>query len=286
MISTLFSRLTSGVWMMDPIRFQSVLKIAAEKASLSLRDLQAAHAPAGSVNAAIPWDMPGAIPGPSVANGIATIPISGVMDYRVSNFEAWYFGLADTARIQEWITAAANDATVRGIFLDVNSPGGNAQGVPELAQLIADAAQSKPVFAFTDTLMASAAMYSAAPATAIYASPSAIIGSIGTYIAIYDWTAFLESMGIKLELFKSGAYKAAGIAGAPLSDAQRANFQDAVNKHAASFKAFVQSVRPTVADSTMQGQTFQGLEAVPLGLADSLATRAKALADLTTAAGW
>ena len=94
------------------------------------------------------------------------------------------------------------------------------------------------------------------------------MGSIGVYIALYDYSKMLEEMGIKLELFAAGDYKGLGLPGNPLSDVQRAFLQENVARSYAQFTGFVRAQRGSVAVSTCQGQWFDGEQAVALNLAD------------------
>ena len=277
-LDPVLTRIASGVWMMGEADFSAFLsRIVYDSAPTRMKSAVMNAAAAGKD--VMPWDKPGAFPTPSNVDGVAIIPISGTMDFRLSNFEMWWYGLADTARIDEWVTAAANDPAVKAIVLDINSPGGNAQGVPELAVTIQAARNAKPVIAYSDTLIASAAYYAAAGASAIYATGSSAIGSIGSYIAIYDYSKMLADLGIELQLFKSGPLKGAGIMGKPLSEEQKAHFQDQVNRHAAAFKSFVISNRPAVQEASMQGQTLFGSDALTAGLIDSIAKRSAAMKD-------
>lgn len=281
-LDPILARIASGVWMMGQADFSAFLARIVHDSAIT--KMKSAAVQSAAADKLMPWDMPGAFPTPSNVDGVAIIPISGTMDFRLSNFEMWWYGLADTARIEEWVATAANDPNVKAILLDVNSPGGNAQGVPELASTIAAARNVKPVLAFTDSIMASAAYYAAAGAHAIYGTGSSTVGSIGSYIAIYDYTKMLADWGIELQLFKSGPLKGAGIMGKPLSDEQKAHFQEQVDRHAGAFKSFVTANRPAVSDAAMQGQTFFGTDAKDVNLLDSIAKRSAALKDAKTLA--
>jgi ClpP class serine protease len=81
--------------------------------------------------------------------------------------------------------------------------------------------------------MASAAYWIGVTADAIFAEPSAEIGSIGVYSAFLDESRAFEMEGLKTELFKTGKYKGMGMPGLPLTEDQRALIQaevDRVNK--------------------------------------------------------
>jgi signal peptide peptidase SppA len=199
---------------------------------------------------------------------LATIPIIGLVGHRIGMLEKTC-GVVDVRDIRNNVKAALDNPLVETIVFDVNSPGGTVTGVPELASYIAEAAKKKKCVAFTDTLMASAAYYLMAGVDEIIATPSADIGSVGVYQALLDVSQLYEDMGVKVELFKDGEYKAMGIEGIPLTDKQRELLQSEVNKISVMFKGFVKQYRK-VSDETLQGQTFMGFDAAKNGLVDGI----------------
>lgn len=220
----------------------------------------------------------------SVSDGIATIPVQGVMGRRLSGIEKKCGGV-DTSEVAAMFAAALADPTVQGILMLVDSPGGMVQGSVELSRAIADAAEIKPVFAYTDGTMASAAYGASVGATQIYASESAQIGSIGTYMAILDRSEEFKAAGQKVEMFAAGKYKAAGFSGLTLSDEQKAYFQNRVDESNQQFQSWVSQNRPDVSEEDMQGQVFWADSALEAGLIDAVAPLDQALADLKTICG-
>jgi len=101
-------------------------------------------------------------------------------------------------------------------------------------------------------------------------TPSATVGSIGVYMAIPDVSKAYESMGVRMDVIKSGTLKGAGIEGTSLSEAQRANLQEQVNAIHADFKAAVLGKRRSVEASDMEGQVFSGKVAAQKGLVTGL----------------
>jgi len=217
--------------------------------------------------------------GMEIVDGVAIIPIDGVLDKRVSAM-ARQSGATGLDDIEGMLVQALQDDAVQGIFLDVNSPGGSVTGTPELAKKIAAAATVKPVVAYTDTLMASAAYWLAAGANAIYASESASVGSIGVYMAWTDSSRAYEMAGLKTELIKHGKYKAAGVEGLSLTDEQRELMQQSVDQIAGWFNAFVSKYRAAMPESAMEGQTFFGVDAVAVDMIDATGSADAAMAEL------
>lgn len=202
-----------------------------------------------------------------VIDGIAHIPVGGVIGRKLTGYEKGS-GAVDSLDIENDLDQAEEDPRVRGILLDIDSPGGVVNGTPELADRIAQV--EKPVFAFTGALMCSAAYWLASSCDQIYALRSAEIGSIGVYIPYVDYTEYYKQMGVGVKVIKSGQYKGMGYPGTPLSEEQQKLLQDRVNKIAEEFYLQVRGARGDVAAETMQGQTFDAREAMTRKLVDGL----------------
>lgn len=215
-------------------------------------------------------------------DGICTVSVTGPLMRSPSRFMEAYYGATDFEEIAESVTAAAKDPSVRGIFLDIDSPGGTVNGTPECAQAIIEAKAIKPVYAFTSGLMASAAYWLGSQATKVYCTPSSIVGSIGVIVSFLDVKGALDSMGLKMEVFAAGKFKAAGLPGTSLTDEQRENFKSRVEATYKDFKAAVLSSGRLIPDSAMEGQTFYGKEAEKLNLAGVVKNRAEAMSRLQT----
>lgn len=217
------------------------------------------------------------IPGPSIEGGIAIIPIQGTMIHKVGELGA-YLGAIDHQVIGNQLDAAV-DASVSGILLDAGSPGGTVQGTPELAEKIGRIAQEVPIFAYTDSLMCSACYYACAGCTAIFATPSATVGSIGVIWETYNVAKALEQIGIEFNIFTSGPFKGTGHPAKQLTEEQAAWMQEHVDMLATEFKAHVLSFRD-VDDTEMQGQVFTGRQAANNGLIDGNVSRFDEVLDM------
>jgi signal peptide peptidase SppA len=214
----------------------------------------------------------------SLVDGVAVVPLYGVIGRRVSALEQ-SSGVSDVGAFANAVQAAANDQQARAIVLDIDSPGGTVGGVQAAADAVRAANAVKPVIAHSGDLMASAAYWIGAAAGAVYADETAVIGSIGVYAAVLDSSRAMEMQGLKSEVFASGPYKGAGMPGTSLTDEQRQNIQARVDALAGVFKADVRRGRPAVADDAMQGQTMLAGQALTAGLIDSVATLPRAIAD-------
>jgi ClpP class serine protease len=135
-----------------------------------------------------------------VSGSVASIEINGPLSPDGPCFLARLFGFGGTA-YNDIITAAnliKGDDSIKKVFLNVNSPGGEVQGVDQTYQAIAELAKTKEVIAINKGMMASAAYWLSSAATSILAeSPSAETGSIGVVATVIDSTEQDKQNGIK-----------------------------------------------------------------------------------------
>lgn len=196
----------------------------------------------------------------------AIIPIHGIIGKHLSMLEMMCGG-CDLDVVNDMLDAANSDSKIERIALDFRSPGGTVTGIPETARKIASL--SKPSIAFSDSECCSAAYWLASQAQQFYVTESADVGSIGVYMAWLDRSRQLENAGIKVNAISAGKYKLAGAPFKPLTDEERAMFQASVDKIHEQFKAAVRRHRE-IPNSAMEGQVYDGEQAVELGLVDGV----------------
>lgn len=140
--------------------------------------------------------------GTIVPQGVALVPIIGPI-FRRGGGLTEAFGFTSYDQIQDRIWRAVHSTSVEQIMLLVDSPGGNAQGCEETASAIAAAASRKPVVAFVDGLMCSAALWLGAQAKVVVATPSSEIGSLGVYALHLNFEEQLRKEGISARFIVS-----------------------------------------------------------------------------------
>ena len=215
-----------------------------------------------------------------VVEDVAIIQVSGIITKRMDSFMKSCCGMHDIDDIEQALREAEENPRVRGIFLYVDSPGGSVTGTPECGKMVAET--TKPVVAFTDTMMASAGYWIPSGADVIVATPSSEVGSIGVYMAVLDASRAYEMAGYDQLLFKDGKYKGAGYPGTELTPEQSEHFQAEVMEISDWFKGAVTTHRIGVEAETMQGQTFGGNEAMRRGLIDEVGDYDFAMNELRT----
>ncbi len=213
----------------------------------------------------------------TIEDGIGVIAIEGPILRKPDTIARIFLGATSSEEISEALREAAARPDIKAVFLNIDSPGGTVAGTPELAASVASLNERKPVYAFSSGLMCSAAYWIASQARAIYATPSAQVGSIGVVQAVVDSSAAIDKAGIKVEVFSVGKYKAMGAPGTALTDDQRELIQSNLAEIAAEFHDAVLSRGRAIPAEAMEGQTFSGKQAQRHNLAGMVPDRAEAM---------
>ena len=213
----------------------------------------------------------------TIEDGIGVIAIEGPILRKPDLIARVFLGATSSEEIGEALREAAGRNDIKAVFLNIDSPGGTVAGTPELAAAVASLNERKPVYAFSSGLMCSAAYWVASQARAIYATPSAQVGSIGVVQAVIDSSAAIDKAGIKVEVFSVGKYKAMGAPGTALTDDQRELIQSNLAEIAAEFHDAVLSRGRAIPAEAMEGQTFSGKQAQRHNLAGMVPDRTEAM---------
>jgi signal peptide peptidase SppA len=165
----------------------------------------------------------------AVMDGVARIAVHGTLVARGGFVDA-ASGLRSYEQIAADLEAALADPSVRAIVLDVDSPGGEMTGLVPLVRKLRAARAVKPVSAVAQDQALSAAYAIASAAGSLYASETAILGSIGVIVMHLDQSAMDEQLGLRWTPIIGGAHKADFSSHTPLSDGARARLQAVVDE--------------------------------------------------------
>lgn len=207
-----------------------------------------------------------------VRNGVAVIDISGTMTKSLTFFQM-IFGGRTMPDMERQIREATSDNAVNAIMLRIDSPGGTVAGTSDLADAVFAARKRKQVTAYISDLGASAAYYVASQADRIYADADAMVGSIGVYLVIPDYSKMAEADGVKINVVRAGEMKGAGTFGTEVTDKQLAEFQREVDQ---LNEVFVETVARGRGWSTSKtralndGRLHIGQHALKAGLIDGI----------------
>lgn len=216
---------------------------------------------------------------------VTVLPLHGVLGYRMNQFED-VSGGTSTERFGRWFSEAVQDSSVGAIVMDIDSPGGTVDGLPELADQIFKARESKPIYAVANAMAASAGYYIGAAASQLWVTPSGTVGSIGTFAEHYDYSKALENAGVKPTVITSAVspFKGEGNPDLPLPDDALAELQRVVDAYGEQFVSDVAKFRGVQASVVRrdfgQGRMAMADEAVSKGMADRVGTLDELMAKL------
>ena len=164
-----------------------------------------------------------------VTGGVAVLSLRGLITPKPSLMSLLFGGgggglMGFRASLREVL---GND-DITGIVIDVDSPGGLVDLVPETADELR--AAGKPTVAVANTMAASAAYWIASAADELVVTPSGDVGSIGVFMVHDDWSGFNERLGVQPTYIYAGQYKTEGNPDEPLTDEAKAEFQREVDE--------------------------------------------------------
>ncbi len=173
--------------------------------------------------------------------------------------------------LEEQLRYAAEDASIRAVVLEIDSPGGEAAASERLHFHILRLRRSKPVVVMVDSMAASGGYYMAAAADAIYCTPSSDVGNIGVI------SAYPENSFVVEDYLFTGPFKAFG--------SPRDSFVRQMEVLKDSFLACVFAQRGdrfaaagTDRHTLSRGEIYVGTRALQMGLVDYLGARQDAIA--------
>lgn len=175
---------------------------------------------------------------------------------------------------------AIKDPTVKAIILRINSPGGTVAASQELYETILKAKRKKPVVVTMGDIAASGGYYIASAADVIYANPGTLTGSIGVITSYLNFQEFLNKIGIKGVVIKSGEFKDIGNPTRQLTEQERKILQSLLDDTYNQFIHDVAKGRKLPLDKIKKlarGLIYTGRQAKQAGLVDHLGDYNKAL---------
>lgn len=204
--------------------------------------------------------------------------------------------------IKDQLYAAAADDSIKGVILEIDSPGGTIYG----ARAIADGVKyykettKKPVYAHISGTGASGAYWAAASADKIIVDYGSDVGSIGVIMGPFQYYnkvlsedggllggGVITEGGIESVTFTAGTSKDAGNPYRRLTPQEVSSLQKTVNNEYDNFVAYI-SERRGIPDATLRNQigalTYDPKTAAELKLVDRIANRQDAYDLLAEAA--
>lgn len=182
-------------------------------------------------------------------------------------------------RILKEIEGAAKDPKIKGVLLNVNSPGGAVPPSIEIAYAIKALQAKKPVVAYASGIMASGSYYASIYAQKIIANPGSIVGSIGVIMESADISELMDTIGVKTQTVKQGTYKQAGTPTRKWTAEERAELETLTKDTYELFVADVSDARGlkrSDAKAYADAHIFSAKRAKAVGLIDEIAVMSEA----------
>lgn len=225
-----------------------------------------------------------------VADGVAVIPIHGVMVKRSQIWHGWY-----STRViigsDHWSVVCGdlqNRTDVETLIFDFDTGGGQVAGTERLGDAIWKARQSgKRTIAVVNEFCASAGLWAASQCERVVMPATGSIGSLGVYTVHVDNTRAWEEFGFDKTVIHRGKYK--GIDERALDADAKADLQRFID---GKYSLFVDAVArgrglssEEVTSRWGESQLFTGSEAVSSGLIDEIGTLQDVLESLRAGRG-
>lgn len=262
--------LLNDAWAIKPSHLEQIQRLYFERkerrlSAAELRDVELAIGRPLNNNDDKPYQ---------VIDGVAVIPVLGSIAKRGSMFTN-VSGLTSYEAIQRNLRQAQSDPQVTAALLNFDSPGGVANGTPTCAAAIERFGKVKPIAAWTDGMMTSAAQWlGAATGDIRIANDTTELGSIGVIARHVDVSRMEEIEGVKTTVLTAGRYKGVGHPYAPLSSEHQGVMQERLDYLYSAFANAMAGYRNVSIDEVLKtmadGRIFTGKQAIDIGLADGM----------------
>jgi protease-4 len=171
------------------------------------------------------------------------------------------------------IRKVADDESIRGAIVRVDSPGGDAFASEEILHEIRRLSTKKPVVISMSDVAASGGYYISMTGDPVLAYPNTITGSIGVIYGKLNMRGLYEKLGINVELITRGKYADIDSSSRPLSPEGRLKLKEGVDETYRAFLHRVAEGRKKKVDEIAplaEGRVWMGAQAKGKGLLDEL----------------
>ncbi len=206
----------------------------------------------------------------AVDNGVAVLSLEGAV------MKHDYCGTPGTQSLMKALQQANDNPAVSAIVLQIDSPGGSVDGTQQFANAIKNSA--KPVVAYVDGMMCSAAMWIGSGAQQRIASSNTdVIGSIGTMAKWKNFDGYYKTKGIQShEVYATNSTQK----NLPFREAEGRNEQGQSNYKPLietwldpmndEFTGNIQTNLPDADKSVLNGKAYIATDAKKKGLVDKI----------------
>lgn len=217
-----------------------------------------------------------------MVGSVAVVPIVGSLVHRF-DWVAAESGLTTYEALRSTLAQLAANPQVKGILLDIDSPGGEVEGNFELAQFIREINDNiKPVWAIANGMAFSGAFSLGVAAGLFAVTRTGGVGSVGVIMQHVEFSKQNEQRGIAVTNIIAGKRKADLSSDFPLTDSAKATMQEEIDRLYEIFVAHVAQMRGIdvqVVKNTEAGLIF-GAAAANIGFVDGVASFDEVLENL------
>lgn len=197
------------------------------------------------------------------------------------------------SQVRRSLALAERDDRIKGVLLDINSPGGGVTDSDLIHGEITDFRErtGKPVLALFGDISASGGYYIAAACDGIMARRTTITGSIGVVMNTLNYGEAAKKIGIEQVTITSSRtpYKDIMSPTRPMTDEERAILTGIVDELYDRFVDVVDAGREDLSREQVlalaNGSIYSASQALSNGLIDDIGTRGDALRELRRLAG-
>lgn len=235
-------------------------------------------------------------------NKILSIPIKGIILTNQDYADPFGFFLSSQTigyQVKSQLQQAAEDQTIKGVILEIDSPGGTITGAKAISDGVEYYRQKsgKPIIAHISGTGASGGYWVAAAADEILADTGSIQGSIGVIMGPFkQYTNVVSESGLgssisaaEIDSFyiSAGEDKTFGDPYTEMSEEARTSAQEDINNEYDVFVDYVSSRRQLSSEEvkdTIGARIYGNKKALELKLIDSIANRDEAFAKVASRA--
>ena len=204
---------------------------------------------------------------------LGVVPVSGMI---VSGKSGSGVGpeTAGSDSVVKALRAAGRARDVKAVLLYVASSGGSSVASEIMLEAVQRVAKKKPVIAFVDRVAASGGYMAALGAREIWATPHAIVGSIGVFAGKFDVSGLLEKLGVHRTLITRGESSGIFSSSRGFTEHERALMEAEVEETYQSFLEQVAKARGRTKEqihALAEGRVYSGQRALAVGLVDKTA---------------
>ena len=194
------------------------------------------------------------------------------------------YGAGSYTKLRGYIELCLNNSDIEQIVLEINSPGGDVNGLFEACEYISRAKEVKPIHAHVTGLCCSAAYAIAGACTDISATETSDIGSVGIYSEAQNWEKFDEKQGLLTKIFRSKNAKNKNLS-AFTAEGEK-DRQEKMDFYEDCFYTVLSEGRGIERDKCVetfgQGASFLAREALERNMIDSIASYGELINGLTS----